>query len=104
MKKFYSVFNGKKKVVNFVMKEKISFKALISKIVGIKEVPVTIIQEEIPAVISDPVDIELLNEIQYIPGGIDDYLYNYLVIGNILPYVTGKNEKRIKLPILRKAG
>ena len=85
------------------MKERISFKAFISKISGKKEVPTEILQEEIPVTIQDPVDVDLLNEIKYIPGGIDDYLYNYLVIGNILPYVTVKNEKRIKTTELEES-
>lgn len=103
MKNSHSVLNGKKKARNFLMKEKAFFKTFISKIAGKKEVPVDIYQEEIPVVINDPVDIELLNEIQYIPGGIDDYLYNYLVIGNILPYVTVKNEKRLKTADLEES-
>ena len=103
MKKFNSVFDGKKIVMNFLMKEKRSIKALFSKIAGKSKVPEIIIQNEIPAVISEPVDIDLLNEIQYIPGGIDDYLYNYLVIGNILPYMAIKNEKRINTTNLEES-
>ncbi len=78
------------------MKEVKSFKSFIFKMIRKKEILEEIIPESIPVIIPDPVDVELLNEIQYIPGGIDDYLYNYLVIGNILPYVTANTEKRIK--------